>query len=241
MLYIIYKTTNTVNGKIYIGVHRTADLNDGYMGSGKLLKRAIAKYGKSVFHKEIMFVFDTEESMLLKERELVNEDFLKRSDVYNLKLGGEGSWSYVNATIQKPKLITRAKKGYVAAKLWQYRKPRRIKLIKRRHGCSGGWNNNHIAVRCGGIKRFIPATAKLPEGCLIGWTEKKISTPKPRPQKYTDTMIKMAIQQSETHSISQILRVLGVNNVHSNALMRRRVKEILKIMDSWPSGLGNGL
>ena len=41
---VIYKITYP-NGKIYIGVHKTEDMNDGYMGSGKVLKRAIEKYG----------------------------------------------------------------------------------------------------------------------------------------------------------------------------------------------------
>lgn len=49
MKYTIYKITNKVTGKIYIGKHQTEDLNDGYMGSGKLLKRAQEKYGINSF------------------------------------------------------------------------------------------------------------------------------------------------------------------------------------------------
>ena len=56
MHYIIYQITNTVNGKIYIGKHQTTDVNDSYMGSGKLLKAAINKYGLAAFKKEILHI-----------------------------------------------------------------------------------------------------------------------------------------------------------------------------------------
>lgn len=97
MFYTIYKVTNKINGKIYIGKHQTKDLNDGYMGSGKYLKRAIEKYGIDNFKKEIIFQFDNEEDMNSKEAELVNEDFVNDEKNYNLCPGGKGGFGHINA------------------------------------------------------------------------------------------------------------------------------------------------
>ena len=90
MYYTIYKTTNTVNGKFYIGKHQTHNPIDSYYGSGKKLILAIKKYGKENFIKEILFIFDNETEMNLKEKELITEDFVKRKDTYNIGVGGEG-------------------------------------------------------------------------------------------------------------------------------------------------------
>ena len=92
--YIIYQITNLLNGKIYIGKHETTNIDDDYMGSGKLIKRAMKKYGIENFKKEILFDFETEAEMNSKEKEIVNEDFLLRGDVYNLMPGGSGGFSY---------------------------------------------------------------------------------------------------------------------------------------------------
>ena len=85
MFYTVYCTTCLVNGKVYIGCHKTKDPNDSYLGSGAAFSRAVAKYGRKNFKKEVLFIFDNPEEMLAKERELVVVDPEK---TYNLDRGG---------------------------------------------------------------------------------------------------------------------------------------------------------
>ena len=101
--HVIYKTTNNLNNKIYVGYHSTDNLSDDYLGSGKILNEAINKYGIQNFSKEILYVFPTKEEALEKEKEIVNMEFLQRKDVYNLKIGGEGGWDYINNVLKENK------------------------------------------------------------------------------------------------------------------------------------------
>lgn len=96
MYYTIYKTTNMVNGKEYIGKHKTTNLDDNYLGSGKLLKRAISKYGPTNFKREILHIYDNELEMNLAESRLVDSEYVKNPRTYNMKLGGEGGFDYIN-------------------------------------------------------------------------------------------------------------------------------------------------
>ena len=94
-------------------MHKTENLDDGYLGSGKYLQRSIRYYGKENFKREILFQFDNEEEMIQKEIELVNEEFVARKDTYNLMLGGHGG---------------KTDQDYI--KLNQIRKERHLELLK---------------------------------------------------------------------------------------------------------------
>lgn len=90
MKHVVYKTTNIINGKIYIGKHSTSNLNDGYIGSGKLLKQAIEKYGVENFDRDIICICKTEDEAYEMEKSIVNESFVNRDDTYNIIIGGKG-------------------------------------------------------------------------------------------------------------------------------------------------------
>lgn len=96
MFYYVYKITNTVNGKYYIGAHQSECLDDGYLGSGKWLKNAQRKYGLDLFTKEIIKFCDNELEMYALEAELVTEDLVMDDQCYNLIVGGHGGWNAHN-------------------------------------------------------------------------------------------------------------------------------------------------
>ena len=91
--YIIYKITNTINEKYYIGKHKTSDINDGYLGSGVAIRNAVKKYGEEKFRKEILYELSSETEMDDKEAEIVNEEMINDPMCYNMRIGGIGGFS----------------------------------------------------------------------------------------------------------------------------------------------------
>lgn len=89
MYYIIYKITNHINGRYYIGRHATDNLDDGYMGSGKGIKNAIAKYGLDNFTKDIIATAETAAGLWQLEKDIVNETVVKDPLSYNMSYGGK--------------------------------------------------------------------------------------------------------------------------------------------------------
>lgn len=103
MFYTVYKITNLINGRFYIGKHQTKNLDDGYMGSGKLLRRAILKYGLENFKKDILEIYEQEWKMNLAERILVVVD---KEVSYNLCAGGKGGRSVAEKrSYREPKFL----------------------------------------------------------------------------------------------------------------------------------------
>lgn len=117
MHYIVYKTTNLINNKFYIGVHKTKNLNDKYLGSGEYLLNAIKKYGVKNFKREILFELNNEEETFNKEKEIITEEFIKnnKGKIYNLKAGGYGGSGFRNRKHSK-KSIDKMRKSKIGEK-----------------------------------------------------------------------------------------------------------------------------
>ena len=91
---IIYKTINLVNGKFYIG--QSKNNNSNYYGSGNLIKKAIKKYGKENFRKEILCICNSPQELNEQEKFWINKLNSTNLDIgYNLEKGGADS-SHIN-------------------------------------------------------------------------------------------------------------------------------------------------
>lgn len=118
MIYhVFYKTTNLIDEKYYYGIHSTDKINDNYLGSGVWLLRAIKKYGKENFKKEVLAVFDTREEAFFIEKSVVTRELIEDRNCYNITCGGKGNpnaYKIVQKRIEnkkKEKHITNKLKG----------------------------------------------------------------------------------------------------------------------------------
>lgn len=98
MIHCLYKTTNTINGRFYVGVHSTDDVGfgtdtwtDPYVGSGKLVQRALKKYGRNAFRVKALACFDTADDAYCAEAQVITEDWLLQNHglTYNQMVGGD--------------------------------------------------------------------------------------------------------------------------------------------------------
>lgn len=98
--FIIYKVTNTINNRYYIGRHATIDINDNYLGSGKGIKNAVKKYGVKSFIKEIIAEASTASELWELEEQIVNDDVVNDPLSYNMTYGGR---SYLDGLMRYDK------------------------------------------------------------------------------------------------------------------------------------------
>ena len=156
-MYTVYKITNNKNEKFYIGVHKTDNPNDSYMGSGKAIKDAIKKHGRENFTKTIILVTESEKQAYELEKTLTL-CFVENNN-YNMKLGGVGGFTREVAL-----------KGFKA-------KSRKGGLAAKELGFSfGGEHSDAIANgKKGGLKnKGVPKSESHKQALREAWKAKKI-------------------------------------------------------------------
>ena len=159
--YYFYIINNLLNGRFYVGIHSTYNLNDGYFGSGKLLKLAIKAHGKDNFELTILRFFDSKEEMAAFEAEVVTQRFLDhyKGITYNLTTGGTGGDTFAEKS--ENELIAIGEKirkhhtkytpeeakiqDYEATRRWQERNPEQTK--KHHNKANKKYRDSHLAER----------------------------------------------------------------------------------------------
>lgn len=90
MIYgYVYKTTNLINGRVYIGQHKYNGWDKSYIGSGKIFEVALKKYGRKNFKCELIENCETKEDLDKKEIYWI-AFYRSKTDCYNITNGGEG-------------------------------------------------------------------------------------------------------------------------------------------------------
>lgn len=143
--HFIYKTTNLVNKKFYVGMHSTKNLNDGYLGSGKLLWHSIRKYGLKCHKREILEFLPSRATLERREAEIVNEDLLANPLCMNLKVGGTGGWDHCNFSQKE-----------IDKRCWQWVKAHSDKLK-----CDEEYRRKISSVMSKAVRRRIESGEKL--------------------------------------------------------------------------------
>lgn len=96
--HFTYKTVNLINGKYYVGMHSTSNLEDGYLGSGKRFRYSLNKYGKENFKREILEFFENKEKLIEAEINMITEEMLQDPLCMNIMKGGKGG--FINDEVQ---------------------------------------------------------------------------------------------------------------------------------------------
>ena len=127
--HYIYKTTNIITKRYYIGMHSTNNLNDGYFGSGKRLRYSINKYGKENHIVEILEFYSSRDELKIKEKEIVNLNEISKIECLNLIVGGEGGRGFTSKEQKMNAIKSNRKQKWLREndKEWS---DRRIKQLK---------------------------------------------------------------------------------------------------------------
>ena len=139
-MYYIYRITNKVNGKTYIGQHKYKKLDDSYIGSGKRLHLAYKKYGIENFKKEILVfnISKREHADLLEKTFIASErEKVGAKNCYNISDGGNGGNTGPVSEETRQKL-SKAHKGKHRSE------ETKMKISESKKGQPGTWKGKHL-------------------------------------------------------------------------------------------------
>jgi len=172
--HYIYKTTNLINGRYYYGMHSTNEMDDGYLGSGTYLRRAIKKHGNENFNREIIEFCKTRKELKLKEAKIVTLQEISNRECMNLRVGGAGSDTINYGIIPSKETIEKRRKvmmGHITSEETRRRisnslkghiisEETREKIRKTKTGVSTGPTTDETKIKIGNANRGTIHTEK---------------------------------------------------------------------------------
>lgn len=253
----IYKTTNLINNKIYIGQTRYID-NDNYFGSGNLILQAVKKYGKENFKKEILDSAKNQEELDEKEKKWIKfYNSQDKSIGYNIADGGYNVFT-MNAHIKEK--ISKALKGkYVGENAFRFGIPLTEKhknaiSIANKGKTMSDETRKKLSIINTGKKHSLETRLKL----SIAHTGKKLSiehrlkiseSGKGRKfSEYSKTKLKLNnINKKQIHSISvmatnlETKEILHFNNLSEASRFFNKARQTIKLnrIKNWDIQLEN--
>ena len=144
--HYIYLITNIITNKKYIGVHSTNNLNDGYMGSSKSLKKDIKLLGKQNFVKEILETFPSRELAEGREKQLVTKKEVMSDVYYNNTVGGlfnkSNMYFHMDSEEYSQWCSKNAKKSHLNRTKEDYLRIGKLSAeTKKKKGCKPSWRS----------------------------------------------------------------------------------------------------
>lgn len=100
--HYFYRIVNNINGKYYFGIHSTKNLNDGYSGSGTILRLSYKKYGRDNFSMYLERFFESRDELIKYEEQIVDNDLVQDDLCYNIIQGGLANPHQFNWDPNKP-------------------------------------------------------------------------------------------------------------------------------------------
>lgn len=157
--HYLYKITNNINGKYYIGRHSTDNLDDNYYGSGVGIVNAVKKYGIENFSKEILHYCETTEELWELERKIVNAEVVKDKKSYNMAYGGGNHLKEMKQNDYESFVSHQSKAGKIGGK-----------ALVNKHGkawhSAGGKQSRKLLNQLFVYELFTPDDEKLTMNCL---------------------------------------------------------------------------
>ncbi len=162
-MYYIYKTTNLINNKIYIGLHKSENIEkDNYIGSGTAFLKALEKYGRHNFKREILYEVNTLNEASDLESKIVNEEFVRDENNYNLKTGGIAGWMLEPHNIGKIAITSP-----ISKKIY-YIEEHDLQSFLDKGYVRGQWHDGRNCIHKDGIIKYVTNT-DLSESLDNGW------------------------------------------------------------------------